>query len=104
MNGAFVKGHRIHEPYLLQDADEIGVGTPEPLLCFEDPEATVPFITPRLRYDQQKMTFFLDKQPIKLTPGQFRLLRHLYQHAHDICTRESCAEVLWGREYDLILL
>jgi DNA-binding response OmpR family regulator len=102
-NGTFVNGQRIREPYLLEDEDELGFGTPEPLLRFEDPEATLPFIVPRLRYDQQKMMFLLDQQPLKLTPAQLRLLRHLYQHAHDICTRDSCAEVLWGREYDPVL-
>jgi DNA-binding response OmpR family regulator len=102
-NGTFVNGQRIREPYLLEDEDELGFGTSEPLLRFEDPEATLPFIVPRLRYDPQKMMFLLDQQPLKLTPAQLRLLRHLYQHAHDICTRDSCAEVLWGREYDPVL-
>jgi DNA-binding response OmpR family regulator len=46
------------------------------------------------------MLFSLDNQPLDLTPAQFRLLRHLYQFAGEVCTRESCAEALWSREYE----
>jgi DNA-binding response OmpR family regulator len=54
----------------------------------------------RLRYDRQSMTFHLSQKPVELTPAQFRLLHHLHQHAGSVCTRESCAEAIWGRDYD----
>ncbi|MFV9507356.1 MAG: winged helix-turn-helix domain-containing protein [Oscillochloridaceae bacterium umkhey_bin13] len=31
---------------------------------------------------------------------QTRLLRHLYDHAGTVCTRESCAVALWGQQYE----
>ena len=31
---------------------------------------------------------------------QFRLLRQLFQHAGDVCSRESCAQAMWGRDYE----
>jgi DNA-binding response OmpR family regulator len=46
------------------------------------------------------MTFYLEERPLSLTPQQFRLLSHLYQHAGEVCTRERCAEAIWGRDYD----
>ena len=46
------------------------------------------------------MRFSLDQQPIELTAAQFRLLTHLYQNAGNLCTRESCAAAIWGRDYD----
>ena len=44
--------------------------------------------------------FFLDQQPLELTAAQFRLLSHLYQNVGNLCTRESCAAAIWGRDYD----
>jgi DNA-binding response OmpR family regulator len=99
VNGTFVNGHPIHEPCWLKDQDLIGLGAHTALLRFEDPDPTLQ-LTLRLRYDRQTMTFFLDQKPIGLTPVQFRLLHHLYQHAGSVCTRTSCAEAIWGRAYD----
>lgn len=98
-NGTFVNGRRLREPHVLQDEDQIGLSKPSPLLLFVDADPT-DFISGQLRYDERSMTFLLDKKPLELTPAQYKLLFHLYQHAGDVCTRESCAEALWGREYD----
>lgn len=98
-NGTFVNGHRLHAPHVLSDRDLIGLGATTALLRFLDPDPTV-IPSARLRYDERSMTFTLDNQPLTLTPAQFRLLHHLYQFAGEVCTRESCAEALWGRDYD----
>lgn len=98
-NGTFVNGRRLREPHVLQDEDQIGLSQPAPLLVFVDADPTE-FIIGQLRYDERAMLFSLDKKPLDLTPAQFRLLLHLYQQAGAVCTRESCAEALWGRDYD----
>jgi len=98
-NGTFVNSRQIHTQHLLKDRDMIGLGAPAPLLRFVDPDPTsVP--ASRLRYDDQTMTFFLEGQAVDLSPAQFRLLHYLYQHAGTVCTRESCAQAIWGRDYD----
>jgi DNA-binding response OmpR family regulator len=98
-NGTFVNSLRINQPHLLKDRDSIGLGAATPVLRFADPDPTfVP--AGRLRYDQPTMRFFLDQQPLDLTPVQFRLLSHLYQNAGNLCTRESCAMAIWGRDYN----
>ncbi|MCB0104972.1 MAG: FHA domain-containing protein, partial [Caldilineaceae bacterium] len=98
-NGTFVNSQRLHAPHLLSDRDLIGLGAATALLHFVDPDPTViPAL--RLHYDERKMLFSLDNQPLDLTPAQFRLLHHLYQFAGEVCTRESCAEAIWGRDYD----
>ena len=98
-NGTFVNGARINRPHLLQDNDGIGLGGAAPALRFLDPDPT--FVSAgRLRYDEQTMRFFVAQQPLDLAPAQFRLLVHLFQNAGHLCTRESCAEVIWGRAYD----
>jgi DNA-binding response OmpR family regulator len=97
-NGTFVNSRRIREPHLLRDHDLIGLGAVNPLLRFIDPDPTlVP--AGRLRYDEQALLFFLDQQQLDLTPAQFRLLFHLYQHSDQVCSRESCAQVIWGQSY-----
>jgi DNA-binding response OmpR family regulator len=98
-NGTFVNGHRLRDLHVLQDEDQIGLSKAAPLLFFMDADPTE-FISTQLRYDDHSMAFSLNKTPLDLTPAQFRLLLHLYQHTGDVCTRESCAEALWGREYD----
>ena len=98
-NGTFINGHRIHAPHVLGDQDLIGLGAAAALLRFLDPDPTV-VPTVRLRYDERSMLFVLGGMPLELTPAQFRLLHHLYQFAGEVCTRESCAEALWGRDYD----
>lgn len=98
-NGTFVNGQRLYTPQLLSDGDLIGLGAATALLHFVDPDPTV-IPTLRLQYDERKMLFTLDNQPLDLTPAQFRLLHHLYQSAGALVTRESCAEAIWGRDYD----
>jgi DNA-binding response OmpR family regulator len=98
-NGTYLNGRRLSEPLLLSHGDTIGLGAPSPLLRFIDSDPTI-IRMGRLRYDERTMIFMLGTQPLALTPTQFRLLLHLYHHAGDICSRESCAQAVWGRDYD----
>jgi DNA-binding response OmpR family regulator len=106
-NGTFVNNSRINKPHLLRSGDLIGLGQVTPLLRFYDPADDPTPLAPllsidpvALRFDKPTMTFFLDEQPLDLTPKEFRLLSHLYQHAGEVCDRESCAQVMWGQDYD----
>lgn len=99
VNGTFVNMRRIHEPHLLKDRDLIGLGAAAALIRFVDPDPTFN-ASARLRYEEGAMIFLLADQPLSLTPAQFRLLLHLYKHAGTVCTREECAQAIWGRAYD----
>ncbi len=107
-NGTFVNGSRINGAHLLDNDDLIGLGSPTAHLRFVDPDPTeVAALSEaddldgdRLRYDPPTMTFTLDGRPLELTRMQGRLLLHLYNNAGAICSRESCAEAIWGRDYD----
>jgi len=97
-NGTFINGRKIAEPYILKDRDLIGLGAAHDLLRFVDPDPT--FIpSGRLAYDQPAMTFLFDGQPLDLSPAQHRLLLHLYRNIGSLCTRESCAQALWGPQH-----
>jgi DNA-binding response OmpR family regulator len=98
-NGTYINGRRISEPHLLSHDDAIGLGAPAPLLRFADPDPTLIRLG-QLRYDERAMIFMLGNQTLTLTPFQFRLLLHLYRHAGDLCSRESCAQAVWDRAYD----
>jgi pSer/pThr/pTyr-binding forkhead associated (FHA) protein len=97
-NGTFVNSRRIFEPHLLQNDDLIGLGSPTALLRFFDPDSTV-ISAAMLYYDDRMKTFSIGRKPLDLTPTQFRLLLHLYQHAGSVCSRESCAQAIWGPTY-----
>lgn len=98
-NGTFVNGQRLRGHHTLSDDDMIGLGSTRPLLRFVDPDPTL-MAEGQLRYDEPSMSFWYGDQPLTLTPMQFRLLHYLFQHAGEICTRESCAQAIWGRDYD----
>ncbi len=98
-NGTFVNERRIFEPHLLQDEDVIGLGGPQAMLRFSDPDPT-DVVAGGLYYNGRSLKFFLGQHHLDLTPGEFRLLHHLYQHLGDVCTRQSCAEAVWSRPYD----
>lgn len=97
-NGAFVNGKRIEGEYILINEDTIGLSTPEPLFVFADSDPTV-IPVELLQYDDKAMKFTLVGKPLELTPSQFRLLQHLYQHRGQLCTRESCARAVWQADY-----
>ncbi len=98
-NGTFVNGLPLVGPHLLSDHDTIGLGAAGALLRFLDPDPTV-IAGSRLRFDERAQVFLLNSQPLDLPPGQFRLLLHLHRNLGALCSRESCAEAIWGRDYD----
>ncbi|MGQ9926575.1 MAG: FHA domain-containing protein [Chloroflexaceae bacterium] len=98
-NGTYVNGSLVTGLHLLNDHDMIGLGATRGLLRFLDPDPTVVAST-RLRFDERAQSFLLNGQALDLSPGQFRLLLHLYHNLGALCSRESCAEAIWGRDYD----
>lgn len=99
VNGTFVNGRQLTGPHTLINDDLIGLGAPMPMLRFVDPDATA-YNSNLLRYDERALTFWLNHQPLQLTKSQYLLLLHLYQHLGSVCSREGCAEALWGRDFD----
>lgn len=98
VNGSWVNGQRIDAPHVLAHHDLVGLGDPAALLSFVDPDATQ-LAASRLRYDARQLRFYLGTRPVELTPHQFRLLLHLYQHRGQVRSREQCAEAIWGPDY-----
>src|SRR5262245_52977440 len=76
-NGTFLNGRRMLRPLHLNHRDVIGVGGPEPLLRFLDPDQTYRQ-TPPLCYEASRLTFVLNNQEVALSPQQFKLLHFLH--------------------------
>jgi DNA-binding response OmpR family regulator len=98
VNGTYVNGTRVHDIYLLNNYDLIGLGEASAQLTFVDPDATRAH-TSRLTYDERLMRFAIGTTTLELTPNQFRLLRFLFQRRGEVCSREQCAEAVWGASY-----
>ena len=98
VNGTYVNGRRLDGPHALQSDDVIGLGSGPALLKFIDPHAT--FVPDQLRYDDRLLIFFFRGQALELTPGQSRLLLLLYRNRGRLCTRDDCAQSVWGQPYD----
>jgi DNA-binding response OmpR family regulator len=98
VNGTFLNGQPVQQPQPLANRDVIGLGTAMAIASFIDADATQ-LAANRLRYDARQMRFFLNHQPVELTPHQFRLLLHLYRHRGEVRSREQCAEAVWGPNY-----
>lgn len=98
-NGTFVNGRRISQPHLLADQDAIGLGSPKPLLRYQDSDRT--FINAStLRFDETYEHFVYDNVPLQLTAGQYRLMKLLYNKGGAICSRAECYEAMRSIPYD----
>lgn len=53
LNGTYVNGGLIHSPHLLEDGDEMGLGTPEPMLSFSMIATTVQADSSASEQDEQ---------------------------------------------------
>lgn len=95
VNGTFVNGKQIREPYLLRNQDEIGLANGQGLLRFHDLEATE--LSPRrLHYVKREHRFTYNDVPLDLSPNLTRLLLHLFEHVGEVCSRESCVRAIWN--------
>lgn len=98
-NGTFVNGQRIRAAHLLTSNEIIGLGSATPALRFTDPNETY-HVWRALEYDELNMRFTVGHEVLPLTPLQLRLLLHLYRNQGRVCTREECAEAVWGQDYN----
>jgi DNA-binding response OmpR family regulator len=99
INGTFVNGQRIYDAHVLQHEDLIGLGSATGILRFLDPDPTA-VSAGGMRYDSHARAFYMGRKRVELSANLLRLLAHLYEYAGEICSNESCAQAIWGPEYD----
>jgi DNA-binding response OmpR family regulator len=102
-NGTFLNGERLLSPTPLQDGDRINMG--DVVLVYHDPDVTyrdTPF--PELEVDVAAGIVRVDRESIELSPKEFLLLGHLYEHAGEVCSKDEIGDAVWpeyqGDVYD----
>lgn len=98
VNGTYVNQKRISGPHMLSNDDKIGLGQPQPLLRFYDPDQTE-IVRDQLHFDNKELCFYVGDRRVEVSPLQLRLLRFLYEHANEVCSRERCVQAVWGHDY-----
>ena len=53
-----------------------------------------------VRVDLVALRVFCDAQEVRLTATEFRLLRHLAEHAGQVCTRTRLLDAVWDTHHD----
>ncbi len=91
-NGTFINKQRITIPYRLRQHDQIGFGHPNPLLVFDDPEKTQPW----LPIAWAGSHFSIGNQILDLSPDQSRLLEHLFVQSPEWCSARACFTAVWN--------
>lgn len=94
-NGTFLNGERVLAPADLRDGDRVMVGEVE--FIFHDPDTTTrdnPL--PELDVNLAAGVVRVDRRPVELSPKEFALLSHLYEHRGSVCSKEEIGKAVWA--------
>jgi hypothetical protein len=98
VNGTYVDGVRVAGRVRLADCEEIGCGTPDPVLRFREFDG-YEVSAARPKYDEATNRFTLGAQPLDLTAEEVGLLRVLWSRYEAVCDRVACASGIWGPDH-----
>lgn len=100
-NSTFVNGRQLadSERYTLTHDDSIGLGSPDPLFQFIDPDPTIE-VSSRMHYIRHSKKFSVDGKILPLTPNEQMLMIYLYEHINQLCIYRNCAESVWEENFD----
>lgn len=62
-------------------------------------EASPTFVSPDLKIDFEKRSVLVKGQPVRLTPKEFELLRHLVVNEGKALTHRRLLQAVWGPDY-----
>ncbi len=62
-------------------------------------ESLPPFVSSHLSVDFEKRTVSVKGQPVRLTPKEFELLRHLMAHQGKAISHRRLLQAVWGPDY-----
>jgi DNA-binding response OmpR family regulator len=98
-NGTFLNDERVLGPVELRDGDCISIGDVD--LVFHDPDSTLlesPF--PDLEVDVVAGLVRVDRRVIALSPKEFALLAHLYEHHGQVCSKDDIGTAVWPEYHE----
>ena len=62
-------------------------------------ESLPPFVSPDLKIDFEKRLVLVKGEPVRLTPKEFELLRHLVVHKGKALSHRRLLQAVWGPDY-----
>jgi DNA-binding response OmpR family regulator len=98
-NGTFLNDERVLTSVELRDGDRVAIG--DVVLIFHDPESTfldTPF--PELEIDTAAGLVRVDRRLISLSPKEFALLAHLYEHSGQVCSKDEIGLAVWPEYHE----
>ncbi|MFQ5616625.1 MAG: FHA domain-containing protein [Anaerolineales bacterium] len=93
-NGIFLNDERVLSPVELWDGDRISMGGVH--FAFHDPDTTIrddPF--PELHVDVAAGVVRVNRRVVSLSPKEFALLAHLYEHCGHVCSKDDIGQAVW---------
>lgn len=97
-NGTYVNGRRLTEPHILEQGDEVRIGTVS--FKFDDPNATTGGLgLDRLLVEEETHTAWVAGRPVRLGAKEHLLLAFLMRHLGRTVSDEQIGREVWP-EYD----
>jgi DNA-binding response OmpR family regulator len=98
-NGTYLNEERVLAPVELRDGDCVSIGDVD--LVFHDPDSTLlesPF--PELEVDVAAGLVRVDRHVVALSPKEFALLTHLYEHHGQVCSKDDIGSAVWPEYHE----
>jgi DNA-binding response OmpR family regulator len=98
-NGTYLNEERVLAPVELRDGDCVSIGDVD--LVFHDPDSTLlesPF--PELEVDIAAGLVRVDRHMVALSPKEFALLAHLYEHRGQVCSKDDIGSAVWPEYHE----
>ena len=93
-NGTFLNDERVMSPTELRDQDRVAIG--DVVLIFHDPDITFrDTIFPDLEVDIAAGVVRVDRRIVSLSPKEFALLAHMYNHPGQVCSKDEIGVAVW---------
>jgi pSer/pThr/pTyr-binding forkhead associated (FHA) protein len=97
-NGTYLNGERVVTEMELRDSDTIAIG--DVTFTFHDPDTTTrenPI--PDLEVDTTAGVVRVNRRAVSLSPKEYSLLAHLYEHRNEVCSKDEIGRAVWP-EYE----
>lgn len=94
INGVLHNTERVLAPVELREGDTLSIG--DVVFTFHDPDTTFrdsPF--PELELNAEAGVVRVNRRLINLSPKEFALLRHLYEHSGQVCSKDEIGQAVW---------
>ncbi len=93
-NGTYLNDERIMAPMELRDGDIVSVGDVK--FTFHDPDSTLG-VRLRVELDLEASAGIVrvNRRVVNLSPKEFALLMHLYEHRGKVCSKDDIGKAVW---------